>query len=106
MTVRVTAWSTPCPGRDGIGPGQGERADVGLVRGVGPVALVLHLVGVALHPAGHAQRPVRRPVGELAQVHHRLHRVDDRGEAALDGAAVDVEDLHRLARHALDRGAG
>ena len=38
--------------RQRVGPGPGERADVGLVGGVGPVALVLHLEGVALHRAG------------------------------------------------------
>ena len=106
VTVRVTACSTLCPGRERVGPGQGERADVGLVRGVGPVALVLHLVGVALHPAGHAQRPGRRPWVSCAQVHHRLHRVDDLGEAALDRAAVDMLDLHRLARPRPRWGAG
>ena len=41
----------PAPFGKRISPGQSERPYVGFVRGVGPVALVLHLKRVALHPA-------------------------------------------------------
>src|SRR5436309_2627758 len=34
---------------EGVGPGQGERPDIGLVRRIGPVALILHLESLALH---------------------------------------------------------
>ena len=37
--------------RERVGPGQRERPDIGLVGGVGPVALVLHLERVAFHAA-------------------------------------------------------
>ena len=58
---------------DRVGPGQSQRADIGLVGGVQPVALVLHLEGVALHAAGdaHAGQDL---VGQGADVHERAGR--------------------------------
>ena len=43
------------PLRHGVGPGQGQRAEIGLERGVEPVAVVLGLPGAALHAAGRAK---------------------------------------------------
>ena len=88
-------------GGERVGPGQRERPHVGLVGGVGPVALVLHLERVALHAAGDAQAR-RRLVGDGAQVHHRLHGVDQIREFRVDHAAVDMLDARRPAGHALD----
>ena len=65
--------------RQRVRPGQSERAHIGLVGGVGPVALILHLEGVALHPAFDA-RAGRELVLDGAQVHHRLDRVDQFGK--------------------------
>ena len=84
------------PGFQGIGPRQRQRPDVGLVGGVRPVSLVLHLVGVALHPAGHGETG-RGLVGQRAQVHHRLHRIDAHRKDRLFAPAVDMLDLDRLA---------
>ena len=74
-----------------VGPGQRQRAHIGLVGGVGPVALVLHLEGVALHAAGHLEAG-RELVGQRPQVHHGLDGVDQVREAGLDDAPVDMLD--------------
>ena len=63
-----------------VGPGQGERPDIGLVGGVGPVALILHLEGIALHAALTLDTG-SEGMGDGAQVHHRLHRIDELGKA-------------------------
>ena len=90
---------------DRVGPGQGERPDIGLVGGVQPVALVLHLEGVALHAAGDAQAR-QRLVGQGADVHERAGGVDQLGKAAVLDAAVDPLDLDRGTADALQRDAG
>ena len=77
-----------------------QRAHVGLVRGIGPVALVLHLEGVAQHGADHPQSR-RHLVGERADVHDRLHRIDDFRKAGLDHPAVHLAHLHRMSAYAL-----
>ena len=82
------------PAHQGIGVGQAERAHVGLVGSVGPVALVLHLEGVALHGAGHFEAGANL-VADRADIHDRLLGVDALGKAGLYDAAVDVFDLGR-----------
>ena len=77
-----------------------QRAHVGLVRGIGPVALVLHLEGVAQHGADHAESR-RHLVGERADVHDRLHRVYDLRKAGLDHPAVHLAHLHRVSADSL-----
>ena len=70
-----------------------ERPHVGLVRGIGPVALVFHLEGVAQHGAGHLQAG-RDLVGQGADVHDRLLGVDHFREAGLDHRAVHLGHHH------------
>ncbi len=89
-------------GSERVGPRQGEGADVGLVGGVCPVALILHLEGVALHAAGDGESR-REGVRQRPQVHHRLHRIDEIREARLDRAPVDALHGARFAGDALDR---
>ena len=60
-------------GLDHVGPGLGERPDIGLVGGIVPVAVVLHLEGVALHGAGHLDAR-QHLVGERADVLERADR--------------------------------
>ncbi len=83
-------------GRQRVGPGQRERADIGLVGGVRPVAMVLHLEGIALHGAGHLDAR-QDLVGQGAQVLERAHRVDPRRERRLRPLAVGMEHLDRAA---------
>ena len=69
--------------------GQAQRRAVGLERGVGPVALVLHLEGVAFHQdfglhAGH------HAVGERPDVEEGLMGGDALRKSAVGHAAIDV----------------
>ena len=59
-------------------------------------------------PCGRSTRNAPAPTAwvSCAQVHHRLHRIDDRGEAALDGAAVDVDGSPPARRRRPRSGAG
>ena len=85
-----------------VGPRQRERPHIGLVGGVGPVALVLHLEGVALHAAGDLEAR-RELVRQRAQIHHRLHRIDQVRKCRLDDAARrHARRWPASARHALD----
>ena len=85
-----------------VGPGQRQRAHIGLVGGVHPVAVVLHLEGVALHAADDLQ-PRRDLVGQGADVEEGAGRVDQLRETALLDAAVGVLDGERRADHAVER---
>ena len=82
-------------GLQGIGMREPQGPHVGLVGRIRPVALVFHLEGVAQHRADHLQ--VRRDlVGQRADVHDRLHRIDDLGKAGLDDCAAHLGHLHRV----------
>ena len=87
----------PAPPGERVSPRQRERPDVGLVRRVGPVALILHFERIAFHPAG---RPQARShlVRESPDVEDRLGGADGFGEASLLLAPVDVGDFQLLAR--------
>ncbi|ODT32139.1 MAG: hypothetical protein ABS35_02800 [Kaistia sp. SCN 65-12] len=87
---------------DPVGPRQRQRPDIGLVGRVGPVALILHLESVAFEQARHAL-PARRAMRDLANIHHRLYRVDGFGKARLDPVPVGMGDGGRRAAHPLDR---
>ena len=69
-------------GRQHVGPGQLQRPAVGLVGGVGPVALVLHLERVALHPALARGGPGAM-MGDRADRLERLPGVDQVGKPGL-----------------------
>src|SRR5580704_2846493 len=56
-----------------VTPWKRQRTHVSFVRGIGPVALVLHLESVAFHPAGRP-KPRRRFVRERADVEDWLRR--------------------------------
>ena len=51
VIVSATRWLHRFAGRDPVGPWQRQRPHIGLVGGIGPVALVFHLEDVAFHPA-------------------------------------------------------
>jgi hypothetical protein len=88
-------------GLQDIGVGQPERAHVGLVGGIRPVALILHLEGITQHSAGH--REARHDfVLQRADVHDGLFRIDHLGKAGLDLAAADLLHLDPPAADALD----
>ena len=69
--------------------------NVRLVRRVGPVALVLHLEGVAQHGAGHLE-PWRDLVGECADVHDGLLGVDHLRKEGLDHFAAHIGHQRRM----------
>ena len=96
-TLRLTDCLNLAARRQRVGPRQRQRPDIGLERGVGPVAVVLHLEGVAFHAAGrpHARHHL---VAERADVEEGLHRIDDGRELVLHLAAVDMDDLDRVTR--------
>ena len=79
------------PGLQHIGPGQLQRPHIGLVRCVGPVALVLHFKRVAFHPAfgDNARHDLMR---DGAHVLEGLPWVDEIRKPRLDGFAIDVFD--------------
>lgn len=89
-------------GRQHIGPWQRKRPDIGLVGGVRPVALVLHLERIAFHPAfgGNAGPDL---MGDRPQILERLPRVDQVGKLCFHHAAVGVLDRDRAAGQAGDR---
>ncbi len=89
-------------GLERIGPGLGQRPHIGLVGGIVPVAMVLHLEGIALHRAPHPH-PRQHLMGQRPDVLERAHRVDQLGEGRALGPAVGVQDLDRLAGNPLDR---
>ena len=72
---RLIVWLYGLTGRQHIGPWQRQRPHIGLVGRVRPVALVLHLESVALHPAfGGDARP--NLMGDRAQILERLPGID------------------------------
>ena len=90
-------------GRDRIGPGQRQRPEVGLERGIQPVAVVLGLPGrIALHPAGGAKAR-QRLVGDGADVEEGLDRVDEIGEPGVLQPAAAMLDGRRRADDPLQR---
>src|SRR5664279_2550349 len=76
----------------GIRPRKRKRTHVGLVGRVGPIALILHFVGVALHEA-FDRRSWSECVPDRAQVHHRLHGINQTWKAGFDGLSVDLDDM-------------
>ena len=88
--------------RQRVGPRQADWAHIGLERGVGPVALVFHLVGVARHAAGDP-RAVGDGVGDRAQVHHRLVGLDFLRETGVPDVPIDFLYGGRRARNAVHR---
>ncbi len=88
--------------RERIRPWPGQRAHIGFVGGIGPVAMVLHLERVAFHRAcGPDAR--RHLMGQSADIAKRAVRIDLCGEFRQLLAAVDVEHLQRAAGDALQR---
>jgi hypothetical protein len=85
----------PASLRECVTPWKRQGTHVSFVRGVGPVALVLHLESVAFHPAGRP-KPRRRFVRERADVEDWLRRADPSGENGFCFAPVDVHDLEPL----------
>ena len=81
---------------EGVGEGQRERAAVGLVRGIRPVALILHLEHVAGEPHIDLESVVRpRQAGD---VEGGLMWADAHGEPRVRDRSVRVADVHRRAR--------
>ena len=102
LSVTLTDCFTASPALQRVGPGQRQRPHIGLEGGVGPVAVVLHLEGVALH-AQVACRP-----GITSWVSARMSRngwtgSTSVGERRLLDRAVDMLDLDRAPGHALER---
>ncbi len=88
-------------GFDLVRPWQSQGPYIGLVRCVGPVALILHLKGIAFHAAfdrnaGHGL------MGDRTHILERLPRFDQIGQAGLVECAVYMLDPHRGACHADD----
>ncbi len=93
----------PLARRQGVREGQRQRAVVGLVGRVSPVALVLGLPRVgALKSAGEPD-PGRHPMAHGGYVVEGLQRHDQAGKARLLHRAVAVGDGAGLARYALHR---
>ena len=91
------------PGRERVGIGQRQRAVIGLVRRVGPVALILGLPGVgALEAAGEPDAR-RDLVAHGGDIEEGLQRHDQAGEFGLLHRAVAVDDGAGFPRHPLDR---
>src|SRR3546814_16044460 len=90
--MRISDWSSDVcssdlvAARHDIGPGPRERADIGFVRGVGPVALILHLERITIEAA--RDRRATLLVDQRADVGERLPRRDRFGEARAFDAAV------------------
>ena len=97
-----TAWVKDFPASQRIGPRLLQRAHIGLVGGVGPVALVLHLEGLAFHGAGGPETG-RDLVRQGPDAGDRAARIDVKRERRELLAAVLVHHLHGLACHAVDR---
>ena len=85
-----------------IGPGQRQRPNIGLERGISPVAVIFHFEGVALH-AHDGLQTGHHLVGERAQVQERLHWIDQHWERRCLHHPVGVLDLDRTAGHTLQR---
>ena len=86
-----------------VGPGERQRPHIGLVGGVHPVAMVLHLEGVALHAAGRPSAPAA-----ISCVSARMSRNGQAGSTSSGNLlstmrAVDVLDGERRADHAGER---
>src|SRR3546814_3197200 len=90
--MRISDWSSDVcssdlvAARHDIGPGPRERADIGFVRGVGPVALILHLERITIEAA--RDRRATLLVDQRADVGERLPRRDRFGEGRAFDAAV------------------
>lgn len=79
--------------RHEIGPGQSQGPHVGLVGGIGPVALILHLEDIANELRCHHDTG-RHTVGDLSNVLERLPRFDRIGPACLFHRAVIVRNCN------------
>ena len=102
LSVTLTDCFTGSPALQRVGPGQRQRAHVGLERGIGPVAVILHLEGVALHAHGRFQ-PGHHLVRERADRRNGWIGSTSARELRLHDLAVDVLDLDRAPGHALER---
>ncbi len=74
-----------------------QRPHIGLERGVGPVALVLHLEGVALHLDG-AAKAGRGFVGDRRNVESGLVGADPQRKEGLLARAVAVDEAQARRR--------
>ena len=88
-----------------IGPGQRQRPHIGLVGGVGPVALVLHLERVAFHPAFGADAGPDR-MRDRPHVLERLPGIDQFRQHGLDDRSIRVLDASPARRQARRSDAG
>src|ERR1700677_4441149 len=90
------------PALQDVRPGESERPNVRLVRGVRPVSLVFHFKYVSGHEAtrGDAWRHL---MFDRANLLERLHRINEIRKDCVLARAVDVLDDGRLADDALKR---
>ena len=86
---------------DGIGIGQRQGPAIGLVRGVRPVALVLHLEDVADH--ADVDGAVAHSVAQTGNVARGLAGPDGAGETCRLEGAVGVDHLERFTRESDNR---
>ena len=85
-----------------MGIAERDRRAVRLERGVGPVALVLHLERVAFHATFRGDTGAHL-MGDRAHLLERLPRLDKVWQLGPDDPAVDMLDRHRRAGQSDDR---
>ena len=64
--------------------------------GIGPIAVILHLITVAFHAAGNCE-PGTDVMGQRAHIEEGLRRADKSREPGLNLAAIDTLDRERMA---------
>ena len=87
---------------DRVGPRQGERPEIGLERGIEPVAMIFGLPGPTLHPARRLDAR-KWFMGNGTHIEEALDRVDEVGKHRLVDPAVGVFDAGGTADHLLQR---